>query len=422
MKLKPKLFLFLILPISIFLTFNKHNKDKAHSYHGVIWADAAGYYIHLPIWFIYGNDASALPKNIGEQTGNGFYTDSINNKIVTKYFCGSAILMTPFFLVSHFLASPLGFEPDGFSKIYSFGLYFAGIVYCCLGMFFLSLFLRKHFSTSVSFGTVLLLFLTTNLYYYSIDAPGMSHIYSFFLFSLFLYSTQQLLISETRIYYILFAVSFILAVLTRPTNAVIIMFPLFYENGKLIQRIKILLKEKLSITLAFLAGLLCIVPQLLYFKNTFGSYLTYSYSNETFSNLKHPFILETWFSTNNGLFIYAPILLLALIGIVLMAIRKDRFAYYLLITFLLISYLFASWWNWSFGCSLGARSFVEFYTLLSIPLAFAIQEAWKKNVTKYLILTFSSICCIMYFSIEYYYDGCFYGGTWDFESFIKLLQ
>lgn len=420
--LQPKLFLLLVLPLSIFLTFNKHSKDKAHSYHGVIWADAAGYYVYLPMWFIYGNDASTFPNRIPEQTGNGFHVDSVNNKIITKYYCGSAILMTPFFLISHGLASPLGYNPDGFSEIYSYGLYFSGIIYCCLGMFFLTLFLQKHFNPSLSISTVFLLFISTNLYYYSIDAPGMSHVYSFFLFSVFLYSTQQLLQSKKRIWYILFSLSFVLAVLTRPTNALIISFPFFYENGKFLLQLKYLLKEKNSFIIALIVSILCVFPQLAYFKETSGDYFSYLYGDETFSNLSHPYIFETWFSTNNGLFIYAPVLLLALIGIVIMIREKEGMGFYLLFLFLLISYLFASWWNWWFGCSLGARNFIEFYTLFSIPMVYTIREAWKKSVTKYILIVFSAMCSIIYFSIEYYYDGCFYGGTWDFESYLKLLQ
>lgn len=420
--IQPKLFLYLLFPLCIFLTFNKHSRDKEHSYHGVIWADAAGYYVHLPIWFLYGNEASAFPKNIGTETGNGFYADSTRNKIITKYYCGSALLMSPFFIISHALARPLGYEPDGFSKIYSYGLYFSGIVYCCLGLFFLSLFLQKHFSSAISVGTSFLLFASTNLYYYSIDMPAMSHVYSFFLFSLFLYSTQQLLFSGKRIYYITFAVSFALAVITRPTNGLIILFPLFYENGMFLSRIKVLLNDKISSGIALLLAVLVILPQLIYLKETSGSAFSYSYSGESFSNWKRPYLLETWFSTNNGLFLYAPVLLLALAGIFMMIRAKERLGIYLLITFLVISYLFASWWNWWFGCSLGARSFVEYYVLLSIPMAYCIRALLRNKWPAIFLFVFATLCVVMYFKIEYYYDGCFYGGTWDVHSYLKLFR
>ena len=80
-QLKSTLFLLLLFPICLFLSFNKHSKDKANSYHGVIWADAAGYYVYQPMWFIYGNNASAFPDSIDINSGNGFQLDHINNKI-----------------------------------------------------------------------------------------------------------------------------------------------------------------------------------------------------------------------------------------------------------------------------------------------------------------------------------------------------
>jgi hypothetical protein len=418
--LQPKLFLLVLLPLCIFLTFNKHSRDKEATYHGVIWADAAGYYIYLPMWFIYGNDAAALPENADSRYGNGFHYTA-GNTIATKYYCGTALLESPFFLIVHALAEPLGYKADGFSKIYSYGLFFSGIVYCCLGLFLLSLFLKHHFSPSLSTVTVLLLFCSTNLFYYSIDSPGMSHVYSFFLMTAFMYSVQRLLCSEKKIWLIALVLSFCLAVLTRPTNAIIILFPIFYENGAFLRRIKLFLQHKISILFAVLLGLLCFVPQLIYFKQQYNTTF-FAYGDEGFSNWKHPYLLETWFSTNNGLFMYAPVLLLSVIGMIFMIRAKDRMGYYLLFTFLLISLIFASWWNWWFGCALGARSFVEFYPLLCIPIARAIQVALQNKKRSVVLMVFVVCCMTLYFKTEYYYDGCFYGGTWDFSAYLKLLQ
>ena len=163
------------------------------------------------------------------------------------------------------------------------------------------------------------------------------------------------------------------------------------------------------------------IPQLYYWKKTFGSAMAYSYGNESFSNWKHPYLLETWFSPNNGLFLYAPVLILSFIGIAILIRNNVKFGYFLLFLFLFLSYVFASWWNWWFGCSFGARSFVEFYVLLSIPLALAIENAWKKKFTKYAVLIFVAACIFINFDIDYYYDGCFYGSTWDWAGYLKLL-
>jgi hypothetical protein len=93
----------------------------------------------------------------------------------------------------------------------------------------------------------------------------------------------------------------------------------------------------------------------------------------------------------------------------------------ILVTFLIISYVCASWWNWWFGCSFGARSFVEYYTLLIIPFAYLLKSANDKKGLLIFLVLFIGFSCFLNLSIEYYYDGCFYGETWDFTSFFKLI-
>ncbi len=422
--LKPKIFLLLIFPLALFLSFNKHSKDKINTYHGVIWADAAGYYVYQPIWFIYGNNASKFPIGIGDKTGNGFQLDSINNRVATKYPSGSAILQTPFFLTCHLLAKPLGYEADGFSKIYSFGLYFSGIFYCCIGLFLLSKFLALHFRPLISFISPLLFFAGSNLYYYSIDMPGMSHVYSFFLFSSIIYLTPYITSKSNFNYYLLFYCCIILVLLTRPTNILLGLFPFFYNIKSKVDffaRIRFLFFNKLKITIAVLLAFLLAIPQFLYWHKTTGHFITYSYGNESFSFWKNPQLVEVWFSTNNGLFTYTPLVIGSIIGIFVMIKHIKWEGLFIGFLFLLISYIFASWWNWWFGCAFGARSFVEYYALLIIPFAYLLEYTFRHKSYKYAMILFIGFCCFLNMDIEYYYDGCFHGDVWDLTSYLKLL-
>jgi hypothetical protein len=422
--LKPKIFFTLLFFLCLFLTFNKHSKDKANSYHGVIWSDAAGYYVYNPVWFIYGNDSKAFPDSVETKTGNGF-SFSDENKVVTKYPSGVALLQAPFFLASHFLAKPLGYEADGFSRIYSFGLFIAGIFYCCMGLFLISRFLSGHFSTFISIASPLLFLAGTNLFYYSIDAPGMSHVYSFFLFSVIIYLTPEVVKSAGFKTYFLFFSCIILAALTRPTNILIVLFPLFYSvNNKadLFARFRLLMANKLVITSAILLSCIILIPQLIYWYSTTGKLITYSYGNESFVFLTSPKLLEVWFSTNNGLFTYSPLILLSVAGIVLLIINRERSGYLYAGMFLLISYIFASWWCWWFGCSFGARSFIEYYALLSIPFSYLMQKSLKHPTGRIILFVAVAFCCYLNMDMEYYYDGCFYGTEWDIATYFKLLN
>lgn len=420
----PKLVLYLLLPIIVFLSLNKHSKDKEKSYHDVIWADAAGYYVYNAIWHIYGHDIASYPDSIDVKTGNGFFINTTSKKIETKYYSGTAILQTPFFYVAHVLAKPLGFEPNGFSKIYTYGLYFAGIIYSYLGLFFLYHFLKRHVSGTISILSVILLFTSTNLYYYSIDAPGMSHVYSFFVFSLIIYLTPRFIERTSIITSILYLVLLMLAILIRPTNLFIGIFPFVYNLNsfnEITKRIQQLIKPKVDYLVGVIASLAIAIPQILYWKSTSGNLLSDAYKNETFSNWNSPKLLEVWFSTNNGLFTYTPIVFLFLIGIYVLKKKHKTMAIGILFTFLAISYAFASWWNWWFGCSFGARSFVEYYALLIIPFAYLLKSASENKGQLIILALLIGFSCYLNLSIEYYYDGCFYGETWDFTSFFKLI-
>ena len=419
-----RIFFTLLFFLCLFLTFNKHSKDKGNSYHGVIWSDAAGYYVYNPIWFVYGNNASAFPDSIEAKTGNGFYLSKDNN-VITKYPCGVAILQSPFFLASHFLAEPLGYKADGFSRIYSFGLFIAGAFYCCLGLFLLSRFLSKHFSPFISIAAPLLFLAGTNLFYYSIDAPGMSHVYSFFLFSVIVYLTPAITLKVELRHYLPFFICIVLSVLTRPTNILILLFPVFYavnSRSELIARFKIFASHKVTILIALILGSLAAIPQLIYWYDTTGKLITYSYGSESFVFLTAPKMLQVWFSTNNGLFTYSPLILLSVLGIILLIKNKHCSGYLYAGIFLLISYIFASWWCWWFGCSFGARSFVEYYVILIIPFCYLMERSMKNKAGRIILVAAIAFCCYLNMDMEYYYDGCFYGGTWDLETYLKLLR
>jgi len=59
-------------------------------------------------------------------------------------------------------------------------------------------------------------------------------------------------------------------------------------------------------------------------------------------------------------------------------------AYLILTVAIVVVYYTASWWLYSFGCGYGNRNMVEYYSLLSIPLASIIEEH-KNKLYNYLL-------------------------------------
>lgn len=407
--------LLFFLGFTIFLTLNRHTKHGIQNYHSEIWADKAGYYVYLPAFFIYHFQANAMPDSIAVKTGDGFKL--YGGKIITKYPCGTALLLSPFFAVAHLLSTPLGYSSDGFSIPYHKAIDIAAVLYTFLALLLLYKFLVRCVSARSAFQCTMVLYLGTNVFYYSIFETGMSHIYSFFLFSLYLYlGPFALNSSQNRVYPILLGLVAGLIILVRPAN--ILFLPLlFVFNSYPIAYLK---SQYKSLFLMLLTAVLTTLPQLLYWHYAHQSYLFYSYGNEGFTHIFAPKFLPLWFAPNNGLFVYTPIVLLVLAALLYMFKINKTQSVLLGLFFMGISWFFAAWHDWTYGCSYGSRPYVEYFAVFTLPLAYFF-EIKKTTFSNILLWTFIIVCIVINQKIMFTYDGCWYHSNWDWQGYLQLL-
>lgn len=411
----------LFLGLLIFLTFNKHRRSEIFSYQSVIHADKAGYYIYLPLVLIYGMDVDKLPENIDQKTGEGFHIDKKTRKLQSKYTSGVAIMQAPFFIVGHIISKLSGDDQSGFSAIYYAMINIGSVIYLWLGLLFLFRVLQDKYSMFISVVVTILTLTGTNLYYYGVDETAMSHVYSFFLFSSLIYLATFIgrFARKQVLYGILVGLVCSLIVLIRPTNFFFIILVVFFCLFK-IKSNNWVFQPKILIA-GVVVGVVIFLPQVLYWKWAYGSFLTYSYGNESFSNWNSPEIIKTWFAPNNGLFSYNPIVLFMLIGAGVMYVKKEAFGKISLLSFLFISYLTASWWTYAFGCGYGARNFVEYYVVLSIPLAYLLTVI-KEHKVRVLIYPLLLVCVLFNMEMIYAYDECWFGeGDWDWNYYLGKI-
>ena len=201
----------------------------------------------------------------------------------------------------------------------------------------------------------------------------------------------------------------------------LVLFVLFFSSASGIQERLSFFKKNIKLfTVSFTVSLIVFIPQLVYWSQSFNKPIVYSYGDEGFTFLFSPKLILVWFSTNNGLFTYAPILLISIIGLAIAIWKKNKNGMIIAGIFLVSSYVFSSWWNYWFGCAMGARSFVEYYPLLMFPFAYAISQIKSKTITA-LFFIFCAVCISINLNIIYYYDGCFYGSEWDWNTYFKLI-
>ena len=391
-----------------------------------IRSDKAHYYVFLPATFIYGWDARKFPHDIDYKCA-GFVLDKKHNKVVIKTTCGVAILWTPFFLATHFIAVHWNLQPDGFSDFYERMTVIPGVFYLILGLFFLSKFLRYYFSRKISYITVLLVLAGTNLYFYGIDDGLMSHVNSFFLFSLFLFLLKKFLDGEKKSYGLFLGMSIVLslAILIRPTNIFLFTWMIFLDVRSwkgIINRLIVFLNP--WYILIFLVTVFVVfLPQFLYWKYLSGQFLWYTYPGESFSNWKHPLLIRIWFSTLNGLFLYTPLALFFIAGIIIMIVKKVPNGIFIGMTFLIVSYVFASWWSWFFGGSFGYRPMVEYYALFSLPFAYFIGMLWRMRNLYFQSILVVLISCSVYYNLRMTYHAQWNtSSVWAWDDYLRYLE
>ncbi|MBL0015477.1 MAG: glycosyltransferase family 39 protein [Bacteroidetes bacterium] len=422
----------------------------------ILWSDGEGYYMYLPATFIYGSWNEFDGQDGLQQIACCKVNES--GKVVTRYTYGVALLQTPFFAGAHAWASvfqgpgtappadwgaktdqqwseemnqrkytPLRGQATGFSDTYARGILVAAAFYMALGLWFLKRALRRIFRKEVALATTGLVFLATNLFYYTAGEGSMSHVYSFCLFAAVLYHLPEWLREKTWSRSLILGICFGLILLIRPTNLMLgLMFPLWavFSFAELKLRLKDLIRTWQKALALMFAAVLVVVPQAFYWKSAFGSWIVWSYGNEGFTNWNHPEILKVLFSYQNGLFLYTPVMLLAMVGIVLAWKKRAFNSPVILLLFVLATYTFASWWAWWFGGAFGHRCYVEFYALLAIPLAVVVQKFFeaRRMAIKIAGLVLAMVFVYANVKMAMMYSPPWDGNAWNWESYVTVWR
>jgi hypothetical protein len=116
--------------------------------------------------------------------------------------------------------------------------------------------------------------------------------------------------------------------------------------------------------------------QLMVYYNQTGALFVYSYEEEGFNFLR-PEIFNILFSYKKGLFLYTPLLLIAMFGHVIWFKMQKWQAISSMLFFLSITYFLSSWWNWYYGGSFSSRAYIEYYVFFALPFAIMLQRLSK---------------------------------------------
>jgi hypothetical protein len=386
--------------------YKKFSTEHAFSH---ITYDAFGYYMYLPSAIIYGDMRAIewiepMHQQYGVKGGDWLYQTigQPDGRHTFKYFSGVALMQLPFFLMAHALAPLSGYPPDGFSLPYQWGIIASSFFYAFLGLWLLRRLLRYYFSDVLTALVLLLITLASNwVQYLSVDG-AQSHIYIFPLYALILLLSKKWHESPTG--KLAFAIGWVIgmATISRPTEAVMLFIPLLWgtQTPEAARAKWAMVRANIyQVGIAVIGGITGILPQLLYWKYSTGSFIYNTGSKWYFLN---PWF-RVLFGFEKGWFIYTPVTFFFVLGFWFM--RNRPFQRSVLVFCLLNLWIIMAWSDWRYGGSYAARALVQSYPVFALAFACFIEKIWVSRWKPLVLIVSSYLLLVNLLQIYQYNEG-----------------
>ncbi|MDF2436765.1 MAG: hypothetical protein K0Q95_1141 [Bacteroidota bacterium] len=392
----------LIFILSIFSCFRLWKKNR-------IVVDAPSYYTYLPAALIYQDlhlnfiDANPL-----------FFRDKIwyykieGGKKLIKHPVGLSVALAPFFMAGHLATKLTGGAQDGYSFCYQNAVSLGVIIYLLVGLFYLRKLLLNWFDDKIIALTIVALSIGTNLLWYSTFEGLMPHAISFSLLCACLFHFYEWLKIGSNKHLLIFGAVLGLSVLIRPLALTLLIYffiILLLSKGGIRATIEFLKPQLSYLIFAMLICMSIGSLQLMYWKFATGRWLYDVYIDEHFI-FDSPQMIPFLFSFRKGVFIYTPVLIFAVIGLIIL-FKKNRAVFYGTIIMMITTvFLLSSWWAWSYGISWGIRPMIDYYSILSIPLAAGFSFVLKKGKALKIV---SSVVIFLFIALNLFQ-------TWQYKN------
>lgn len=338
-------------------------------------------------------------------------------QVINKFSPGTSLFWIPGLVVGQLVSgvgNVMGYNTlfvDGAGVVPQFFIAVSALLFGVLGLWFVYKTLLDWFSKKIAVLSVVALFFTTQLFYYVTMDPVNSHSISFLISAGLLWQFSMIL--KTNITWkkvIPMGITAGLLILVRNQDIVVVL-PILI--ALLLVKKESMLEKLNWLTLfggsAFLIMSLQIYTTLILF-GILGS--PYVIGGEQFYWFR-PDFLRVLFTLENGLFFFAPILVLAVFGLFKMLqnqmvkkpkeqiLKNPKFVlpFVGILTFFLQLYVVASWGREITGGPYGSRMFVSVLPALSIGLATCIVFLQKKLENKQFWLSYAVVILLFFLNM-----------------------
>ncbi len=343
-----KYFLLFVLSFSIFIVHTIYTKHA-------IYGDGNGYYVYTQsLYFDHTLNSDAIYKHLENFEGRNYtFSRVFWNPKANPYLIGTGIIWLPS------MAFMSLFSMDRFDVIYELGPGITGIILMLSGFYFLEKHLITLFNKGVVFWAILTIFFGSNVFYYTAFEPALSHQPAFFIISYLLYQTTK----KSRNIFLVGLLSGLLAIVR--IADIIALLTILYM-------MKIKIKEIYKLLFGFI---IAISPQIYTQYYFYHNILTNPYltgaSGTWRVSINH--LLEYLFSIKRGLFIWTPVFVMGIVGLV-----KSKKT--VIIVSILLAWFIHSSWSAYLSAGFGQRFSFSLIPFITIGLAYLYEKFESKKI------------------------------------------
>ena len=372
-------------------------------YHTPFHHDADQYYFYIISLFKYHD------LTFSHGTYGFWYAETPLHKLVPKTTYGMSLFYLPYYLFAELFSAN---NSTGYEAIYSWSIHVGCAIYSLIGLNVSRKILLNWVSEKTTSITLLIVFFGTNLFCYTLIQPELTHSVLFMLNALFIFHVIKWQQHFQKKHFFLYCFLLGLITIIRPTEIIISIFPLLigiFSIKDLLKRLQLFLNLRIYLLIGIILFLIPIFPQLIYWKIQSGSWLFFSYGGGERFFWTDPQFINVLFSYRKGWFVYSPLMIFSVIGFLFLYKLNRKLFLATVFYFLINLYFISSWWDWTFGGSFGMRALIQTYAILTIPLAYFVQEMTQRTKNKYLKITiYASIlffCFLNIFQSNLYKHG-----------------
>lgn len=290
---------------------------------------------------------------------------------------GMAIVWMPFFLAAHSAASLLGYPVDGYGTLHQAAVCLGSMIYGWIGLLLSYRLCREYADATSALIAVVVMWLGTNIIYYMVAEPSMSHMASLGLVAVLL--AWWRFGEASVLYWVGLGALGGMAALVRPQDGLFLLLPVIDWGHRAIGLARIgsarLRRHVVAGALMLFTALAVYAIQLWAWWLIYGSLLDSSYlygGAHRFAWLQ-PHIFDVLFSLRHGLFTWHPLYLAATVGLCLLARRNAAYAGLCLLAVVCQIYIVGAWDRWWQGDAFGGRMFISCGPVFAVGLAVLVQ-------------------------------------------------